>query len=354
MAILFQYQIRKVKIVQMTLEDRIELLSELGDRIVAFDDPKIELAITKAHHENQWFVPENSKKSLNAISEQFLNKEKLTEWTNEYDLTKVNPKSIGLVLAGNIPLVGFHDLLCTIISGHNAVIKTSSKDDSLVQMILDIINDIKKDAKEKIKVVDQLSDYDAVIATGSNNTAQHFEYYFRNYPNIIRKNRVSVAVLSGDESKDDLEKLGNDVFDYFGLGCRNISKIFIPSGYDLNQLFEAFYPFKEIINHNKYNNNYAYNEAIWMMGQDDFVTNGFIILKKENSLYSRIASLYYQSYDDLEEVEQVLSVEKDNIQCISSNMTLKEAETIALGICQSPSLSDYADHIDTLDFLINL
>ncbi len=340
----------------MTLEDRLGLLAELGTRLTDFNNQIVEMAITKAHHENQWFVPENSKKAINAISSEFLQRDKLARWINEYDVSKVKSKSIGLVLAGNIPMVGFHDLLCTFISGHNAVIKTSSKDDALVKLVLDIMNDIDSEVSQIITTTDRLSNYDAVIATGSNNTAQHFEYYFRKYPKVIRKNRVSVAVLGSEDDNDVLERLGSDVFDYFGLGCRNISKIFVPEDFNLDDLFEAFYPFKDIINHNKYNNNFTYNEAIWLMGQDAFLTNGFIILKEEKSIFSRIASLYYERYNNLSQIKDSITEQKENIQCVSSNLELdaENINTVSIGGSQCPSLSDYADHVDTMNFLINL
>ncbi|MEE9373585.1 MAG: acyl-CoA reductase [Saprospiraceae bacterium] len=335
----------------MTLDERIALLEILGDRLRDFSNPMVDMAITKAYHENQWFVPENTKKALTAIGDEFLGKEKLQQWLSQYDLSKIVSKKVGLVLAGNIPLVGFHDLLCTFISGHHAVIKSSSKDQALVNLVLHLMIDIKAEVADNITTTERLTDFDAVIATGSNNTAQHFDYYFRKYPKIIRKNRVSVAVLNGDESKDTLQKLGDDVFSYYGLGCRNVSKIFIPKGYKLDQLFEAFNKYQDIIHHNKYNNNYSYNEAIWLMGQDNFLTNGFIILKEEKSLYSRISSLYYEYYQDTKSLLKLLEIEKGNIQCVSTEMKLSGIDAIGIGQGQCPTLSDYADNVDTMDFL---
>jgi len=338
----------------MTLKERISALVSLGQRLKDTSDPKIEMAILKAYQENRWFTPENSKKAINAIQSEFLHEENLLSWTDSYDFSEVTPKKIGLVLAGNIPLVGFHDLLCTFISGHHAVIKTSSKDDSLIKMIIGLLIEENSKCAEYFTATDRLERYDAVIATGSNNTAQHFEYYFRDYPKIIRKNRVSVAVLHGNESQSELELLGDDIFDYFGLGCRNVSKIFIPEDYPIDQLFEAFFKYQDIIHHNKYKNNYDYNEAIWLMGQDQFFTNGFLHLKEEKSLYSRIGSCYYERYDDISKLKEQLTEERENLQCISTNTAISGLTTISLGRCQSPSLNDYADNVDTLEFLINI
>ena len=338
----------------MTVEERIKTFSELGNRIVDFQNPIVKGALHKAYQENQWFTVDNSKKAIESIAFELLDQSKLEQWVSHYDLTSIGNKSIGLVLAGNIPLVGFHDLLCTIISGHKAVVKTSSKDDALVKMIVDQLTGINPDISDYITTTDKLEGFDAVIATGSNNTAQHFEYYFKDYPKIIRKNRVSVALLSGHESKEELTQMSDDVFSYFGLGCRNISKIYIPNNFNIDDLFAAFYPYKDIINHHKYNNNYAYNEAIWLMGQDEFLTNGFIVMKEDSSLYSRIASIYYERYNDIENVVSTLIEQQDSIQCISTNMDISDIGAVPLGSCQSPTLSDYADHINTMEFLINL
>jgi len=338
----------------MKLADRINLLVELGKEMSLSHCKKIQLATLQAHQENQWFTPQNSHKSIQAICNQFLQKNLLENWIKNYNIEGVEAKNIGLVLAGNIPLVGFHDLLCTFISGHKSTIKPSSKDKVLIEAVIGILNDIEPKTKPQFEIVDKLADFDAVIATGSNNTALHFEYYFREYPKIIRKNRTSVAILAANESSEELKSLAADVFDYFGLGCRNVSKIYVPDGYDLDQIFEAFYIYRHVIDHNKYKNNYDYNNAIFLLGQSKFLTNDFIILKEDESLHSRIASLHYEYYTDLQNVKRQIVNLKENIQCVSTNLALTVIQTVPLGNCQNPGLSDYADSVDTMNFLTNL
>lgn len=338
----------------MDINDRIDLLITLGEKLTYQDNEVLEKAITRAHQENQWFVPENSRMAINTIAEKMLSKDALTTWISNYSMDASVTKNVGIVMAGNIPLVGFHDLLCSFVSGHNTIVKTSSKDDALVKAVVKMMCDIHHGINDRIKLVDKLSGFDAVIATGSNNTAQHFEYYFRDRPNIIRKNRTSVAVIHSDESREDLTKLGSDVFDYFGLGCRNISKLYIPRGYSLDIIFESFYGYKEIINHNKYKNNYDYNEAIYLMGKDPFLTNGFILLREDTSLHSRIASLHYEYYDDEKSVLALLNEHKDSIQCVASQKDLGTLDVLPFGKCQSPGLMDYADGVDTMAFLTQL
>ena len=338
----------------MTLEERIQVLSQLGKLISDFDNEEVQKAITQAHRENQWFIPNNSKSAIQSISDKFLQADKLRAWISEYEIGTKEQKKVGLVLAGNIPLVGFHDVLSTFICGNHSVIKTSSKDDSLIKMILNKMAMLEPRTRSYFSITERLSGFDAVIATGSNNTAKHFEYYFRDYPKIIRKNRVSVAVVDDNTDEDALKNLGKDVFEYFGLGCRNVSKIFVPDTFNLDRLFESFFEFQDIIHHNKYKNNYDYNEAIWLMGQDDFLTNGFLHLKEEKSLYSRIGSLYYERYNQINEVIDRIEEDKENIQCISTDVHLENLKTIPLGSCQSPELDDYADNVNTIEFLLNL
>ena len=338
----------------MNARERTEILIELGKRLREPNNENVENCLTQAHHENQWFIPENSRKSIKEICDHYLDEKKLTDWVAKYDLKKSTKKKVGLVLAGNIPLVGFHDVMSTFLAGHTSIIKPSSKDKILIEMIVDELSEVSSATKMYFEVEDRLREYDAIIATGSNNTATHFEYYFKNHPNIIRKNRTSVALLDGKEKKQELQELGSDVFDYFGLGCRNVSKLFLPTEFDINRIFEAFIHFENIIHHHKYKNNYDYNEAIWLLGQEKFLTNDFLILKEEKNLYSRIASLNYEFYDDIDEVTNSILTNQDKIQCITTNMKLSELDTVSLGRCQSPSLSDFADGIDTMHFLANL
>ncbi len=338
----------------MKIADRINLLVELGKELNSSSNERLKQATLKAHLENQWFTPKNTRKAIKAICDQFLQRNLLENWIKYYHIDGVKAKNIGLVLAGNIPLVGFHDLLSTFITGHKSIIKPSSKGKVLIEAVINILSDIEPKTKTQFEIVDKLADFDAVIATGSNNTALHFEYYFREYPKIIRKNRTSVAILDGNESSEELKSLATDVFAYFGLGCRNVSKIYVPDGYNPDHIFEAFYEYEHVIDHNKYKNNYDYNNAIFLLGQHKFLTNDFIILKEDESLHSRIASLHYEYYTDLENVKTQIVNLKENIQCVSTNVEMGEMETVPLGKCQNPGLWDYADGVDTMNFLTHL
>jgi hypothetical protein len=259
-------------------------------------------------------------------------------------------------MAGNIPMVGFHDLLAVLLSGNFAVIKLSGDDKHLLPFVTKILCTIEPAYKERIEFREgRLSEIDAVIATGSNNSARYFEYYFGKIPHIIRKNRNSVAVLSGDEPPEELKKLGADIFSYFGLGCRNVSKLFIPKGYDLNLFFNAIFSYQEIINHNKYANNFDYNRAVYLMGKDKegLLENGFLFLVKSLEYASPVAVIFYEYYDDIALVNAKLTSDKEQIQCIVSNIQAIQ-NRIPFGKAQQPELWDYADNVDTMEFLIGL
>ena len=263
------------------------------------------------------------------------------------------PKTIGLILAGNIPLVGFHDFLSVLISGHKVLVKTSSNDQHLIKFLAKYIIAVTPEIENFITFTDgKLENFDAVIATGSNNTARYFEFYFKDKPSIIRKNRNSVAVLNGKETQQELEDLGEDIFRYFGLGCRNVSKIFLPKDYNFETFFEAMYKHKDVIYYEKYSNNYDYNKAVFLMSNFKLLDNEFLTLKEDTSFASPISSLFYEYYDDLEDLKQRLEVHKEQIQCVvSANLIPK---SIAFGQTQKPQLWDYADNVDTIDFLIKL
>ena len=256
-------------------------------------------------------------------------------------------------MAGNIPLVGFHDFLCVLVSGHSVIVKLSSNDKILLPFLAEYLQFHFPFLKEKIHFTkEKLSDFDAVIATGSDNTARYFEYYFGNKPNIIRKNRNSVAILTGDETEEDLHNLGKDIFTYFGLGCRSVSKIFVPEGYDFQNFFKAIYDFHPIIEYTKYANNYDYNKAVYLMSLFKLQDNGFLLLKEDTSYSSPIASLFYEFYSDKNTLQKQLDKDKDKIQCIVNQKI--NPNFISFGQTQQPSLSDYADGVDTLQFLIEL
>ena len=292
----------------------------------------------------------NIDKALNAWHEQ-LKVDMFSAWLSPYKLKEVaSPKKVLIIMAGNIPLVGFHDFLTVLISGHKVVIKMSSTDNVLLRLLIDKLISIAPEFKERISFIEEVKNrkFDAVIATGSDNSAEYFEYYFKGAKKIIRKNRRSVAVLDGTESAMELQGLANDVFAYFGLGCRNVSKLFLPKGFDLDNLFKAFYPYSDVVNHKKYGNNYDYNKAIFLMGSNDLIENGFLLMKEDKSLLSPVAMLYYEFYNDMHTVEQFVEENAEQLQCVVSK------KDIAFGNTQKPNLWDYADGVDTVEFLREL
>jgi hypothetical protein len=257
-------------------------------------------------------------------------------------------------MAGNIPMVGLHDFITVLISGNKALVKLSSNDNGLLPYLSEYLIHVAPDFKNFIEFTDErLINFDAVIATGSNNTARYFDYYFGKYPNIIRKNRNSVAVLTGKENEDQLKDLAIDVFRYFGLGCRNVSKLYVPRDYNFDAFFNAVYSWKHVISHNKYMNNYDYNKAVYLMSVDkNLLDNEFLLLKESSDFSSPIAVLFYEYYDSLKDLKQNLSSQDENIQTVVSSSGIERE--IPFGSSQSPELWDYADNIDTLEFLINL
>jgi hypothetical protein len=309
-------------------------------------------AIQLSKSYNGWFTENNIQFAFKSW-EDALNEENLLKWTSKYDLEKVHNHHIAIVLAGNIPLVGFHDLLSVLISGNRVIAKLSSNDKLLLPYLTKYLIAIEPEFEGKIVFTEErLEKFNAVIATGSNNTARYFEYYFGKYPNIIRKNRNSVAVLSGKETSEELKSLSNDIFRYFGLGCRNVSKIFIPKDYNFDAFFNAMFIWKEVINDNKYINNYDYNKAVYLMSNINLLDNEFLLLKEDINFSSPISVTFYEYYDTLESVSEKLITEKDNIQCIVSNLGIKNE--IKFGETQNPNLWEYADGIDTIDFLVKL
>ncbi len=339
----------------MTLKDKIELLSLLGKHLLQMDDA-LQATILRTYHGNRWFTEENTKQSIHAVAEQFLDREKLTEWTNQYQLSDEIevPKTVGLVMAGNIPMVGFHDWLCTFISGHKSQIKLSEKDKFLLPYAVNFLADLEPNVKELTTFADRLSGIEAVIATGSNNSSRYFEAYFGKYPNIIRKNRTSVAILTGKETKEELLELGKDIFNYFGLGCRNVSKIYVPKDFDFQNFMETMHEFKEIVMHHKYKNNFDYNFTLLILNKIKHYSNGCLLVHESELLYSRIASLHYHFYESIDQVTADVQGHTDEIQCIVSKDVIGDLSTIQLGKAQAPTLSDYADNVDTLEFLISL
>ncbi len=325
-------------------ENEIDKDSNLSKFKYLEDEFNAKLKLAEIH--NPWFTQDNLKFCLEQWGK-ILTKENLRNWISNYSTTE-NPKNVGIIMAGNIPLVGFHDLISVLLSGHHAIVKTSSKDDILMSFVMDYLKEFEA-LKNVIQKIERLQNHDAVIATGSNNTARYFEYYFKEIPNIIRKNRTSVAILKGNETVEDLRKLAEDIFRYFGLGCRNVTKIYLPKGFNTDLLFESFYEWKEVINHTKYANNYEYNRAIYLMGSETFLDNNFVMLKESDEFFSPIGVVNYEFYENLEDVRKELTQNEEKIQCIVGN----DFE-VNFGETQKPSLTDYADGVDVMKFLENL
>ncbi|MDN3594276.1 acyl-CoA reductase [Zunongwangia endophytica] len=354
----------------MTIKERISYFSKLGDFLNNFKaedtsalnlseiDRKyfdqLEKKVNSAVHHNGWFTKENVLFSLDQWSKA-LSSGNLERWLSPYDFPEEQtPKTIAIIMAGNIPLVGFHDFLSVLISGNNVLIKQSDNDKQLLPLICAYLTELNSEFESKIRITkDRLEDFDAVIATGSNNTARYFEYYFKNKPNIIRKNRNSVAIITGEESKEELKLLSEDIFRYYGLGCRNVSKLFLPRNYDFDHFFKGIFHWNDIINQNKYANNYDYNKAVYLMSQFNILDNGFLMLKEDENYGSPISVLFYEYYDDQNQLQQHLEEEAEKLQCVVRKEASVKNE-VKFGETQHPKLWDYADGVDTIQFLINL
>ena len=332
----------------MNLQYRIDLLCALGEYISS-NNPSWIKAKEKAEWENSWFTSEFIALSTNAIARNFLQRDILENWCNKYGLPEVNnsPKTVGIVMAGNIPLVGFHDWLCVFISGHKAMIKTSSKDETLITHLVNKMIEWNREVGDLTSFSTLLKGCDAYIATGSNNSAGYFEYYFAKYPHIIRRNRTSVAILTGNEKHEELEKLADDVFLYFGLGCRNVTKLYVPRGYDFIPLISIFRKYDYLEGHHKYKNNFDYNLAINILNKKYYMSTPTLLLIETPPFFSPISQLNYEYYDKDENIGETLK-NRPEIQCLVGR------NHIPFGQAQSPSISDFADAVDTLQFLKNL
>ena len=331
----------------------INVFSELGLRLIEPNEEFSALIEDQKFH-NPWFTAENVFHALRSIGAS-LNKADLTTWLSSYKIHPGTPKRVGLILAGNIPLVGFHDVLCVLVTGNYALIKASSQDSKLITYVLQMLTDIEPAFAERYSFVERLENFDAVIATGSNNSSRYFDYYFGKVPNIIRKNRSSIAVLSGSETRQQLHELGKDIFDYYGLGCRNVSKLMVPADYLFNGFFEAIEGYQPVINHHKYANNYDYNKSIFLVNCEEHLDNGFLLLKENKKIASPLAVLYFEYYDSVEAVEAELIEKNEHIQCVISALPLDiKSQVVSFGHSQEPALWDYADGVDTMAFLTGL
>ncbi len=338
----------------MILKERIESLIQLGKELTP-ENERLQAVVNRTYHNNSWFTVENQWKAIEAIAHNFLKRDILESWIASYNIPDepIHMKSVCLVLAGNIPLVGFHDILCVFVAGHKAKIKASDKDPFLIPFIIQNLTEINPLVKEYFELVQGImKDFDTVIATGSNNSARYFEAFFGKYPHIIRKNRNAVAVLQGNETADDLMKLGEDVFTYFGLGCRNVSKIYLPRNYEFNPLLEALHEYREIVLHDKYKNNFDYQFTLLILNKVKYQGNGCILMIEIPEIASPIALLHYEYYDDFEMLQLELNGRKDDIQCVVSNTPVEGLPSFKFGEAQKPSINDYADGVDTMAFLL--
>ena len=348
----------------MKTNDRIELLSRLGCVLLDISNEKdwnstsnglpetlysqFLATIDRVHIYNGWFTKTNVQKSLKGIAG-WLTSYKLNNWVSEYpNIANNSSKTVGVIMAGNIPLVGFHDFISIFISGHKTMAKLSSEDQHLFPVVIEVMASFNPEIKHWVEITERLGGFEAIIATGSDNSATYFESYFGKYPNIIRKNRTSIAILNGNETDDELKQLGEDIFAYFGLGCRNVTQILIPEDFVLDRFFEAIYDFNLIVNHNKYANNYDYNKAVYLLNLEPILDNNFILLKEDESLHSPLGVLFYKRYKNKADVESFITENQHKIQAVIGQ------DYINFGGSQAPSLLDYADDVDTLEFLTKL
>jgi len=331
----------------MFLQDRIKCFSLLGYRLKSLSDDDLESLGASAQNQNSWFTKKSVREALSGIV-LFLDYGSLERWTSQYDLESIVPKKIGVIAAGNIPLVGFHDVLAVLISGHELMLKASSDDTVLMNFIRKHLIEIDPGFKDKFQMVERLNAADAYIATGSDNTARYFKFYFKDKPNIIRTNRTSVAVLTGHETDRQIMDLGRDIFQYYGLGCRNVSKLYVPKDFDFSKVLSRLQEYESVAAHHKYNNNYDYNKSIYLINGEPHLDNGFLLLRESTQLVSPISVLYYETYIDHDDLLKKLKVNKKKIQCVVGE------GYVPFGAAQCPTVMDYADGVDTLDFLQKL
>jgi hypothetical protein len=332
----------------MTTVERIEDFSCLGEWL---RNPEVQSELSeKAFYSNAWFTPENVKRAINGVAG-WLNPDVLTDWLNSYELLNNKPISTGVVMAGNIPLAGFHDFLSVLTSGNILNAKLSAQDSVLMPLIAEELKKINPAWEARIHFCDRIGETDAVIATGSNNTARYFEYYFKDRPLLLRKNRNSAAVLTGSETESELSGIAEDVMSYFGLGCRNVSLIFMPEDYPLEKITRALFPMNHILEHHKYANSYTYQRTLLLMDLQPFTDTGFCILRESDLAGSPVSVIHYCRYKTHEEVIRWAEANKDQLQCITGKIL---PGTIPHGMAQYPTVKDYADHIDTISFLINI
>lgn len=335
----------------MKIESRIEAFKKLGQKFGRLTDEDFQQFEAQAFPHNRWFIKDSIAKAFKGLT-LMLADNKLDQWVESYQLQPEVPKIVGIVMAGNIPLVGFHDLMSVLASGHVAAVKMSSQDEVLMKLVIDWLLEIEPRFKKSLQIRERLTDVDAVIATGSDNTARYFEYYFGKIPHIIRKNRTSVAVLDGKETEEEIQKLGRDIYDYFGLGCRNVSKLYLPENLDFTHLLDSWQDYSHLLENSKYKNNYDYHKSIALVNGEDHLDTGFALFKPSQDLVSPTSVVYLEKYPDKDLVMNALESNKSKIQCIIGHKEIRGA--IPFGTAQVPELWDYADGVDTLSFLSSL
>jgi len=335
----------------MQLSERIFAFLQLGKKFSSLTQKEKEQLYNRAKAKNAWFTFDNIDFSIQQIANN-LTREKMDDWLQDYSLSISYPKNIGLVTAGNIPLVGFHDFISVLLSGHNLMAKLSSQDEVLMKYVAQVIIEEQPEFKNKINFVEKLNNIDAIIATGSNNSSRYFEYYFGKYPNIIRKNRTSVAVLTGRENDTEYQGLGEDIFRYFGLGCRNVAKIYVPQNFNPAEFIERLTPWQVVNENHKYANNYYYNRSVYLLKQLPFWEGGYFLMLETEDLYSPLAVLYFEKYHDLTKLKSKIKNQENQLQCVVGNIDYPGA--LPFGQAQKPAWKDYADNLDTMKFLNQL
>jgi len=338
----------------MNPDQKIDALARLGKFLLSAEGLlTIDDWSRRAQVHNTWFTPENVKASLLGIARNYLDKDKLEKWAGSYEIDRTDSYAVGVVMAGNIPAVGFHDMLCVLLSGHRLMAKLSSQDPVLPKLLAEALIRIEPRWAGSIAFSERLNDAEAIIATGSDNSARYFRYYFGKKPHMIRQNRTSCAVLNGEETPEQLRRLGNDALQYFGLGCRNVSKLFVPSGYHFTPFFEAIQSYSPLIQHPKYQNNYDYNKSIYLVNRVPHLDNGFLLLSPSQALVSPVSVVFHEEYTDVADLQIKLKTVQEKIQCIVA-ADCWFPSSVSIGEAQQPCLDDYADGVDTMAFLTGL
>jgi hypothetical protein len=333
--------------VMMRTLGKNEKWSDFSSGLTKEEHEALNEVILRQFHSNGWFIEQNVRASLSALGEQ-LTQENITAWASVYSFHS-SPKKVGVIMAGNIPLVGFHDFLCVLISGNSVLCKLSSNDKSMLPALAHHLVQLVPELKNRIEFTEgRMNDMEAMIATGSDNSLQYFEQYFGKYPHVFRRNRTSLAILDGSESKSEMEALGSDIFSYFGLGCRNVSHLLIPEGYNLQNFFEAMIGYSDVVNNNKYANNYDYNKAVYLMNQHELLDNNFVLLRESEDLFSPLSMIHYHYYSSKEDMQDYISKHKIDLQVVVGK------DNLPFGKAQSPNLDDYADGVDIMEWLSNL